>query len=71
MIDFWNVIHGGAMPIIKTDTPSNYVRNEGLPSLSYVCKKTDVSYQTLTNWYVNKNKLFRVVVEGCKHGKKV
>jgi len=39
-------------------------RSKGLDSLEQVSKLTGVSVTTLNNWYLNKPKLFRVVLLG-------
>ncbi len=48
-------------------TPSEYCKSKGLTGLKQVADITGVKYRTLINWYKNKNKLFFVVVEGCRY----
>lgn len=45
-------------------TPSQYIKEQGLPSLKYVAGKIGKPPQTLQNWYNNNYPLFEVVVAG-------
>ncbi len=45
-------------------TPSKYIKAQGLPSLSYVADKVNLTRPTLYNWYNNNFALFEVVVAG-------
>lgn len=45
-------------------TPSQYIKEQGLPSLKYVAGKIGKPPQTLQNWYNNNFALFEVVVAG-------
>lgn len=47
-------------------TPAEYVKSNGVKSLSFIAEKTGVSVQTLGNWYKNKRPLFDTVVAGVK-----
>lgn len=48
------------------NSPSQAAKAKGLPSLAYVCKVSQTSPQTLTNWFHNKPCLFTVVLAGVK-----
>ena len=47
-------------------TPSQYTKSRGVKSLRLVSEKTGVSEQTLGNWWKNRRKLFKVIVEGVR-----
>jgi AcrR family transcriptional regulator len=46
------------------ETPSLYVKNKGLKTVTQVSRETGVSPQTLDNWFKKKRALFDVVVDG-------
>ena len=47
-------------------TAAEYTKSRGVKSLQLVSDKTGVSMQTLGNWWKNKPRLFKVVVEGVR-----
>jgi len=44
---------------------STEAKSAGLRSLAQVSKLTGISAETLNNWYLNRPKLFTVVIAGC------
>ena len=44
---------------------SKYIKNQGLPSLIYVAGRAGVTRQLLHRWYIDKPKLFEIIVRGC------
>lgn len=53
----------------KTDPPmttARAIKSAGLKNMNTVCELTDCTPQTLDNWHKNKQKLFAIVIEGCK-----
>ena len=47
-------------------TAAQYTKSRGVKSLRLVSEKTGVSEQTLGNWWKNRRKLFKVIVEGVR-----
>ena len=47
-------------------TAAQYAKQAGLKTLLEVSELTDVSPQTLNNWFKNKPKLFEITILGCK-----
>lgn len=47
-------------------TAAQQAKAEGLKNLSVVSKLTGQSVQTLNNWFNNKQKLFEIVLLGCR-----
>ena len=52
-------------------SPSQQCKQSGLSSLAEVCRMTNKSAQTLTNWHKNKPELFNVVIAVCVAIKKL
>ena len=56
---------------MQEQTASQYCKANGLKSLQQLSEVTNVSVQTLSNWWKSeeKNQLFKVVVTGASHSR--